>query len=157
MTAAPFEVGGQTYTVGRLKVRDSLRGLKLVGKTVAPAIAAAAPSIVAAIRAAKGSIGDPFKSLNVEGVLQAVDGLDCLPDLLDLFVPVTKFVGPTGSQVDFNSAFVEAHFAGRPDLCVEYLARAVQGEYANFIRESVVNALRELMAKMEQDSSSPPG
>lgn len=116
MSAAPFKVGDHTYQVGRLKVKDSLRGLKLIGKVLAPALAAGAS-------APDGSLGD--------AVAKAIDGLDCLPELLDLFVPVSKFIGPTGSPTELG-AFVEDQFGGRPDLCVEFLAQCVRQEYGAF-------------------------
>lgn len=127
-----FEIGGKTYQVGRLKVRDSLAGLKLVGKILLPAFAegASAPA---------GQLGG--------AIAKAVEGLDCLPTLLDLFVPVTKFTGPTGSMVEL-SAFIEDCFGGRPDLCVEFIARAVQGEYgAFFLDNGGSGLLSKLMAK----------
>lgn len=139
-----FKVGDHTYQVGRLKVKDSLRGLKLIGKVIAPALAAGAS-------APEGGIGD--------AIAKAVDGLDCLPELLDLFVPVSKFVGPTGSPTELG-AFVEDHFGGRPDLCIEFLAQAVKQEYAGFLRASGASGLLgQMMAKAAAASalSSPPG
>jgi hypothetical protein len=136
-----FDVGGKTYQVSRLKVKDSLRGLKLVGSVLLPAIAAGAS-------AKSGSIGNAIEKV--------VGGLDCLPELLDLFVPVTKFVGPTGSLTEFSS-FVEDAFGGRPDHAVEFLAQAVQGEYAGFLRVSDANGLLgKLMAKAATYGSSSP-
>jgi hypothetical protein len=139
---ATFELDGKTYQVARLKVRDSLAGLKLVGKVLLPAIAEGAS-------APKGHLGG--------AIAKAVEGLDCLPALLDLFVPVTKFTGPTGSLVDL-SAFVEDAFGGRPDLCVEFIARAVQAEYSGFLAASGASGLLgKLMAKAAAASSSPTG
>lgn len=120
-----FEIGGTTYEVRRLKVKDSLAGLKLVGKVLAPALGEAA-------RAPDGQIGHALE--------RVVDGLDCLPQLLDLFAPATKFVAQTGSLVELGP-FVEDQFAGRPDLCVEFIARAVQAEYGAFFSRPEIAAL----------------
>lgn len=138
-----FKVGDHTYQVGRLKVKDSLRGLKLIGKVLVPAIAAGAS-------APAGGIGD--------AVARAIDGLDCLPDLLDLFVPASKFIGPTGAPTELG-AFLEDQFGGRPDLCVEFLAQCVKQEYVGFLRASGASGLLgQMMAKVAPaGSSSPPG
>lgn len=125
MAANSFDVGGVRYEVARLKVRDSLAGLKLVSKVLAPALgeAAGAPA---------GQLGRALEKV--------VEGLDCLPQLLDLFVPSTKFVGPTGSLVEL-APFVEDQFAGRPDLCVEFIVCAVRSEYGAFLSRPEVAAL----------------
>lgn len=131
MAANSFDVGGVRYEVERLKVRDSLAGLKLVGKVIAPALAEAAG-------APEGQLGRAFE--------RVVEGLDCLPQLLDLFVSAAKFVGPNGSLVEL-APFVEDQFAGRPDLCVEFIARAVQAEYGRFLLASGDSFVGQLVAK----------
>jgi hypothetical protein len=136
-----FDIGGVRYEVSRLKVRDSLAGLKLVGKVIAPALGEVAsflgkskPELMAALQAGKAA---PL-------LIKIVEGLDCLPQLLDLFVPATKFMGPTGSMVDL-APFVEDQFSGQPDLCVEFIVCAVQAEYGRFLPESGASLVDKLM------------
>jgi hypothetical protein len=141
-----FEVGGTEYVVSRRKVKDSLRGLKLISKVLLPAFAAGAS-------APSGSLGDAAARL--------VEGLDCLPELLDLFAPVTQFVGPTGKPVALQ-AFVEDQFGGRVDLLVEFLTRCVQFEYGAFLAESggsgfIAQMAARARAAMAARSSSPTG
>ncbi len=139
MSTTKFEAGGVTFQVGRLKVKDSLRGLKLVTTVFLPAFAEA-------INAPEGEIGNAAEKL-IESVGQ-------LPELLDLFLPVTQYAGPTGKLVGLE-AFVEDVFGGRPDLCVEFIARAVKVEYGGFLaRKDVAGLLGKLQAKF---SSSPTG
>jgi hypothetical protein len=135
-----FECGGFQFEVARLPVKKSLKGLKLVGQVLLPALAAGAA-------AKEGSVGD--------AVERAVAGLDCLPEILDLFVPHSKFVGPTGKSVAFE-AFVDDTFSGKPEACVEFIARCVQLEYSGFLAASGGNGfLGNLLAKV--NSTSPIG
>lgn len=117
-STTPFEIGEYQLTVRRLKVKDSLRGLRLVGKVLLPALAEAhsAPA---------GQVGN--------AVAKAIEGLDCLPDLLDLFSPVTKYTGPNRPNPTDLGPLVDEVFGGRPDLVVEYLVKSVQQEYGAFL------------------------
>jgi hypothetical protein len=134
-----FECGGFSFEVARLPVKKSLKGLKLVGQVLLPALAAGAA-------AKEGSVGD--------AVERAVAGLECLGDVLDLFVPHTKFVGPTGKSVAFE-AFVDDTFSGKPEACVEYLARCVQLEYgAFFLGNGDSGFLGSLLTKVGSTSLS---
>jgi hypothetical protein len=114
----PIEISEYTLTVSRLKVKDSLKGLRLVGKVLLPALAEAhsAPS---------GQVGNAIQ--------RAVEGLDCLPDLLDLFVAVTQWTSPARSAPTPLKEFVEQIFGGRPDLVVEFLVACVKQEYSGFL------------------------
>jgi hypothetical protein len=128
-----FECGGFQFEVARLPVKKSLKGLKLVGQVLLPALAAGA--------AAKGgSVGDAIPRL--------IDGLDCLPEVLDLFVAHTKFIGPTGNWVAFES-FVDSTFGGRPEVCVEFIGQCVKAEYSVFLAGALAaSASNGLLAKL---------
>jgi hypothetical protein len=112
-----FECGGFSFQVERLPTKRSLKGLRLVGSVVLPALGAGAA-------AKEGSIGDAIE--------RAVAGLDCLPDILDLFVPHTKYVGPTDKLVPLE-AFVDTVFSGKPKTCMQFIVKCVQLEYADFL------------------------
>jgi hypothetical protein len=115
-----IEIGDHKFQVSRLKVKDSLRGLKLVGKVLLPAIAEASS-------APAGQMGD--------AVTKIVEGLDCLPDLLDLFATCTKvqLAGGTGSFMGLASVVDDA-FGGHPDWVVQFLVECVQIEYGAFLK-----------------------
>lgn len=133
-----FTVGTNNFRVDRLKVKDSLRGLKLVGKVLIPAMAEAhaAPA---------GQVGN--------AVTRAVEGLDCLPDLLDLFVAKTKYMSDERPNWTELSALVENVFGGRPDHVVQYIVECVQGEYGHFLDEN--GPLAGLVSKAMAKGAAP--
>jgi hypothetical protein len=137
-----FECGGFSFEVARLPVKKSLKGLRLVGQVLIPALAAGAA-------AKDGSIGDAIE--------RAVAGLDCLPDILDLFVPHTKYVGPTDKLVPLE-AFVDTVFSGKPKTCVQFIVKCVQLEYADFLESIELSSEDSAMLKgLGLHSSSPTG
>lgn len=119
-TSFDLEDGALRFRVERLKVKASLGGLKLVGKVLLPALAEAHS-------APPGQVG--------AAVEKAVEGLDCLPELLDLFAPRTKWQ-KDGVALDtwqpLNDTYMGDVFGGRPDLTVQFLVKCVQGEYGSF-------------------------
>lgn len=129
MAAEPttFTVGDVQFTVRRLKPRVSLGGLRLVGKLLLPALAEARA-------AAAGQIGNAVQKI--------VEGLDCLPELLDLFSAVAQFESD-GAQGTIKRPsptalrpLVDEVFEGHPDWMVEFIARCVMNEYGSFLAES---------------------
>lgn len=112
-----FEVGEYKFIVGKLKVKASLKGLKLVGGVLLPALAEAR-------NAPDGQLGN--------AVQKAVESLDCLPELLDLFTGVTKFTSPMRENPTALAPCVEDVFAGYPDHVVLFLVECVQAEYGRF-------------------------
>jgi hypothetical protein len=113
-----FQVGETNFRVNRLKVKVSLAGLKLVGKVLMPALAEAH-------NAPAGQVGT--------AVARAVEGLDCLPELLDIFTAKAEYQNPvTGNWMQL-APFVEDVFGGRPDHVVQFLVECVQGEYGSFL------------------------
>jgi hypothetical protein len=137
-----FECGGFKFEVARLPPKVSLKGLKLVGQAVIPAIAT-----FAAVKAGgTGSLSD--------AILRIADGLDSLPEALDLFVPHTKFVGPTGSWVPFE-AFVDSTFTGRPEVCVEFIGECIGLEYGRFLEVALAaSGSSGLLAKLKNAAGS---
>jgi hypothetical protein len=131
MSTQEFELEGTSFRVERLKVKASLAGLKLVGKVLLPALAEAHS-------APPGQVG--------AAVEKAVEGLDCLPELLDLFAPRTKFQKPGVDLWIALPTAVDDVFEGRPDLTVQYLVKCVQGEYGSFLAGS--GPLAQLAAKV---------
>lgn len=125
-----FVISDSTFTVNRLKVKRSLVGLRLVGKVLLPAIAEAhsAPA---------GQLG--------AAVTKVMEGLDCLPELLDLFVPETKFTSPTRENPTALQPFVEDVFSGNPDMAVNFIVECVQAEYGGFLGPN--GLLGKLMGK----------
>lgn len=139
--------GDHTFQVRRLKVKDSLRGLKLVGKVLLPAIAEAhgAPA---------GQLGS--------AVERVVEGLDCLPELLDLFAANSKvFWAQTGSYAELLH-LVDQVFAGRPDWVVLYLSECVKLEYGGFLAAGgpfgnlLAKATPALTPQQPTDASTSP-
>lgn len=119
-----FTIGDVQFTVRRLKPKVSLSGLRLVGKLLLPALAEArsAPS---------GQVGNAMQKV--------VEGLDCLPELLDLFSAAAKFQSsgdqgsPKREAPTELKAFVDDVFEGHPEWVVEFIAQCVMGEYAGFL------------------------
>lgn len=132
-----FTIGDTTFIVNRLRVKRSLFGLRLVGKVLLPALAEAhgAPA---------GQIG--------AAVAKVVEGLDCLPELLDLFTPETKFTSPTRENATALQPFVEDVFSGSPDMAVQYLVECVQAEYGGFLGPN--GLLGKLLGKAGVDKPS---
>jgi hypothetical protein len=124
-----LEIGGKRFRVQRLKPKDALRGLRMVGKVLLPALgeAHAAPA---------GQIGD--------ALTKVVEGLDCLPELLDLFAARTQVPSPTNPQawVDLPR-FIDETFQGCPETMVQFLVEVTQLEYQGFF--SANSPLRALM------------
>jgi len=123
--------GGTRFRIERLKVKASLAGLKLVGRVLLPALAEAhaAPA---------GQVG--------AAVEKAVEGLDCLPELLDLFSARTKFQRPASGEMWIAlGPALEDVFAGRPDLTVQFIVKCVQGEYGGFLEGN--GPLAQMVAK----------
>jgi hypothetical protein len=140
--APPVEIpiGDHKFQVSRLKVKDSLRGLRLVGKVLLPALAEAHA-------APDGHLGG--------AVARVVEGLDCLPELLDLFVPVTKYFSALGSFAPLAPC-VDDVFGGRPDQVVQFLVEVVQLEYGAFLAAG--GPLAGLLAMATPTSPTPtPG
>lgn len=130
--AIDFTIGEFSFQVGNLPVKTSLAVFKKLAKTLLPALAeaqAAGPS----------KIGD--------AVTRVVENLDCLDDLLDAFTKVTKYTGPSlPTPTSMASPLhVEAAFAGRPEMVLEYIAMCVKGEYGRFLAGS--GLLAPLLAK----------
>jgi hypothetical protein len=141
VSAAPneFSIDEVRFRVDRLKPKVSLAGLRLVGKVLLPAIAEARG-------APDGQIGN--------AVSKVVEGLDCLPELLDLFVPRTQVPNPLNEATWISLApVVDDVFTGRPDLLVQFLAKAVQHEYANFF--SAGSPFAGMLAKVQQQAKAP--
>jgi hypothetical protein len=136
-----FECGGFQFEVARLPVKKSLKGLKLVGQAIIPAIAT-----FAAVKAGSGSVTD--------AVTRIADGLDSLPEALDLFVPHAKFIGPTGNWVAFES-FVDATFTGKPEVCVEFIGQCIGLEYGRFLEVALAaSGSSGLLAKLKSAAAS---
>jgi len=132
--ASDFEIGEFKFQVGNLKVKTSLLVFKKLARTLLPAIAEARA-------AGPGKVGD--------AVQRVVDNLDSLDDLLDAFLPVTKYTGP-GRDAPTSlsaSALVEHVFGGRPEIMLEFIVRCVQGEYGRFLAEN--GLLAPLAEKMK--------
>ncbi len=128
---ADFTIGEHTFKVGNLKVKTSLLVFKRLAKTLLPAIAEAhaAPA---------GGVGN--------AVQRVAENLDSLDDLLDAFVGVTQATWPgRTAPTQLNAPLVEQVFGGRPEMLIEYLVRAVQGEYGAFLKED--GPLGALMAR----------
>jgi tail assembly chaperone len=130
--SSEFEIGEYKFQVNNLKVKTSLHVFKKLAKTILPAIAEAK-------MAGSDKIGDALD--------RVVENLDSLDDLLDAFVPVTKYTDPArpDSPPIELKAFVEHVFGGHPERLLEYLARCVQGEYGLFLAEN--GLLAPLLAK----------
>lgn len=112
-----FELDGTPFQLKRLGVKASLKGLKMVSGTLLPAIADA-------VGAEEGSLGG--------AVARVVEGLDCLPELLDLFTPAATFTRAEGQTVELKP-FLEDVFGGRPDVTVAFLVACVRNEYGRFL------------------------
>lgn len=129
------------FQVSRLKVKASLAGLRLVGKVLLPALGEAA--------------GAPAGQLGA-AISRAVEGLDCLPELTDLFAVVTKVPSPTNPDAWVGlSPFIEDVFGGRPDLVLDYLVNCCQAEYGNFWRGDGQVAQMLRAATTKAGSTSP--
>jgi hypothetical protein len=132
--AKDLEIGGKLFRVQRLKPKEALRGLRMVGKVLLPAMGEAQ-------NAPAGQIGD--------ALTKVVEGLDCLPELLDLFAARTQVPSPTNPQawVDL-SRFIDETFQGCPEVMVQFLVEVTQLEFAGFF--STNSPLRAFMPQ------SPP-
>lgn len=139
-TPTEFVIDDHAFRVERLKVKDSLKGLRLVGKVLLPAMAEA-------YGAPDGQIGD--------AISKAVSGLDCLPELLDLFAPNTKFTNGQVTSPTALSAFVDDVFQGHPDWVVQYLIEATKGEYGSFLSGTGPLAVMWRQATSPTASGSP--
>jgi hypothetical protein len=137
--AADFTIGEYSFQVSNLKVKTSLLVFKKLAKTLLPAMAAAhaAPA---------GSVGDAFQ--------RVAENLDSLDDLLDAFLPVTKYTGPGRETFTDVKPLVEHVFGGRPDMLIEYIARCVQGEYGAFLSGN--GPLASFMAKAGLGAMAAP-
>jgi hypothetical protein len=117
-------------------VKTSLLVFKKLAKTLLPAIAEAQA-------AGPGKIGDAMQ--------RVVENLDSLDDLLEAFLPVTKWSNQErrdkGAAALELKPFVEDVFGGRPEMLLEYLGRCVSGEYGRFLAEN--GLLAPLVAKMK--------
>lgn len=111
------QVGEVTFHVRRLKPKAALGGLRLIGKVILPALAEAHA-------AGAGKVGNALS--------QAVEGLDCLPELFDLFVAVTKFTRPGRDNPTELKPFVDDVFEGHPEWIVEFLVACVKHEFSGF-------------------------
>lgn len=112
------QAGDHFFRVRRLKVKDSLRGLRLVGKVLLPAIAEASS-------APDGQIGG--------AIARVVEGLDCLPELLDLFAANSQVYWPHTSNYAELNPLVDQVFSGRSDWVVLFLVECVKSEYGGFL------------------------
>jgi hypothetical protein len=118
--AVDFEIGEYAFRVGNLKVKTSLAVFKQLAKTLLPALAEAH-------HAPDGQVGN--------SVQRIVENLDCLDELFDAFVKVTKYTGPgRDAPTELVPALAEHVFGGRPDMLLEYIVRCVQGEYGAFLK-----------------------
>jgi hypothetical protein len=141
-TPTTFTVGENTFHLSRLPVKKSLRGLKLVGSVLLPAMAEAH-------NAPAGQVGAAFE--------RAIGALDCLPELLDLFVDHCTVVRPnTSGAPTALKPFVENVFSGHPSHTIEFLVRASQNEYADFLgAQGMLGQLLAGAPKAESPSNSP--
>lgn len=133
MSAAPpteLEIGDHKFQVSRLKVKDSLRGLKLVGKILMPAFAEASA-------APAGQLGS--------ALVKVVESLDCLPELLDLFAASSKVQTTSGSFMSLTPVLDDT-FIGHPDHAVQFVVECVQKEYGTFLGEN--GQIKALVAKL---------
>lgn len=120
MSACPdniVEIGDVVFHVRRLKPKAALGGLKLVGKVLLPALAEAHT-------AGAGQVGNAMQ--------KAVEGLDCLPELLDLFVGVSRFTREGRPNPTELKPFIDDVFEGHPEWMVQFLVACVKHEYAGF-------------------------
>lgn len=134
-----FTLEGTTFRVDKLKVKASLKGLKLVGGVILPAMAEAKS-------APAGQIGNAMQ--------RAIDSLDNLPDLLDLFAPVTKYTSESRPNPTELGPFIENVFGGRSDLLLLYLYECVSGEYSNYFLGS--GPLASLLQQVMGSEAPPP-
>lgn len=124
MNVKEFEVQGLRFRLQRLKPKDALKGLRLVGKVLLPAIGEAHA-------AGEGQLGDALSKV--------VEGLDCLPELLDLFATRTQVPSPTSPNGDVwvaLPAFLDLVFEGKPEAMVQFLVIATQHEFGGFLGEN---------------------
>ena len=117
--AKDLEIQGCRFRLQRLKPKDALRGLRMVGRVLLPALGEAHA-------AGAGQIGS--------ALTRVVEGLECLPELLDLFATRTQVPSPTNPEAWVNlPAFLDPTFEGKPDVMVQFLVEAVQNEYGAFL------------------------
>lgn len=129
--ATDFTIAEFSFQVSNLKVKTSLAVFKKLAKTLLPALAEASG-------APDGQVGDALQ--------RVVDNLDCLDDLFDAFVKVTKYTGPgREAPTELVPALAEHVFGGRPEVMLEYIVRCVQGEYGAFLKGN--GPLAPLLAK----------
>ncbi len=110
--AAEFIVGDFSFKVQALKLKPSQRGLALVAGVLIPAFAGMA-------------------TLTPAGLQAAIQGLDTLPELYDLFAGVTQ-VEWQGKYVSL-ATFQDNVFSRRMDLMLGYVAECVHAEYSSFL------------------------
>jgi hypothetical protein len=143
--ASDFEVEGYDFKfqVGNLKVLTSLKIFKRLAKTLFPAV-------VSALEAEqRGQLVGP-------ALKDVVSDLDCLDELLDAFVAVSKYTGPDRPNPTELKPFVENVFGGRPDLMLSFIVKAVQGEFGAFLKGN--GPFASLMAKagLPKVAAQPP-
>ena len=122
----------------RLEVLDSLKGQRYVAALLGPIFDEG-------VNAPEGSIG------NIMGRLQ--ESLECLPDLLQLFVPYCTHTHDGKPDVSLKP-FYKLAFKGRPVQCLAFIAHCIQVEYGDFLSE---RGRAPLVAAVESLSIFQPG
>lgn len=138
-----FDIGKLKFRVKRLKVKASLRAMRLLGSGIIPALAEAAS-------APSGQIGAAAK--------HAVECLDELPELYDLFVGQAEYLPEGGKGWLALETFAEDEFVGRPDLVLEFVFECVKGEFGSFLSGEgrLPKAIQELIGKMSVKETDTP-
>ncbi len=142
--ASDFEVDGHDFKfqVGNLKVKTSLSLFKRLTKTLFPAVVCALENEQRGL-----PVGPALKDV--------VADLDCLDELFDAFVAVSKYTGQGRDAPTELKPFVEHVFGGRPDLMLAFTAKAAQGEFGAFLKGN--GPFASLMAKagLKTDLATP--